>query len=1016
MRRSIIVVLGLLGATAAAQPPSLVADINQQPVPVSSNPNEAVALGSRVFFAATTKAIGTELYSSSGVPGNLQLIKDIDPGPGSGNPFNLVEVGGQLFFRADDGVSGSELWVTNGSAAGTSMIELTPGPSSTLVEALTAFGSRLFFRQDRLTSSDSIHLTDGTVAGTVKLADVWMLKDEAIVFGNTVVFQNNDGTHGFELWKTDGTPGGTSMIIDLNPGGNGYDDNGEQDWAVFGGMLYFRGDDGVRGFELWRTDGTAGGTQIVSDIFPGPQSSSPERMVVAGSTLFFEASDGVSGRELWATDGTSGGTRLVRDIWPGPFGVGIQAPVALGSVLIFAADDGANGEEPWVSDGMTLGTLMLRDIGAGGRSSRPRHLTVFGQEVFFAADDYPLAQRVELWKTDGTPGGTALVANINPKPNGSSWPHDLVALGSRLVFGADDGANGDELWHSNGTAPGTGLVLNLATPTQTSSSGPEHLVDVDGTLIFSANDGVRGQELWKTDGTAPGTQLIADLIPGGSSQPQNLTRVGNLVFFTTLAPVPGVGEELWRTDGTTAGTLMVRDINPGSGSAFVAMIGALDDELYFSAYEPSSGRELWKSDGTQAGTILVADIHPGSGPSNPSRGLVLDQLLYFAAGDGTSGRELWRTNGTATGTQLVSDINPGPGSSSPARLTQLEDRMYFFADDGVRGTELWESDGTSGGTQLLKEILPGPQSGTLLVDLVRAGPFLYFQGLTSASTLELWRTNGTASGTVNVNPSFTDSPDELTAVGDELFFAATHFVSFWPQLSSGRELWKTNGLSSGTTLAADIASGPSSSDPQHLTATGSRFVYFSTSFLSADHLYVSDGTAVGTRRLATYSSSFHRRPRYFTLSSGELLFAADDGQTGVELWKLDPGANVQDLGPGCSQDGFPPQLDVTDPALGSLVRFDVRGAEASVSGAVWFGFSGSPVFVGWNCHFYFPLNFIIEIGRLVPNSAGRGSLSFVMPIDPALIGGQFTAQAFQWYAINPYGIDYSNGKRLTVGL
>jgi ELWxxDGT repeat protein len=31
-------------------------------------------------------------------------------------------------------------------------------------------------------------------------------------------FLANDGVHGMELWKTDGTPGGTAMVKDINPG------------------------------------------------------------------------------------------------------------------------------------------------------------------------------------------------------------------------------------------------------------------------------------------------------------------------------------------------------------------------------------------------------------------------------------------------------------------------------------------------------------------------------------------------------------------------------------------------------------------------------------------------------------------------------------------------------------------------------------------------------------------------------------------------------------------------------
>src|SRR5262245_14321839 len=40
------------------------------------------------------------------------------------------------------------------------------------------------------------------------------------------------------------------------------------------------------------------------------------------------------------------------------------------------------------------------------------------------------------------------------------------------------------------------------------------LVDLNGTLLFRADDGVTGTELWRTDGTEAGTVLVKDIVPG----------------------------------------------------------------------------------------------------------------------------------------------------------------------------------------------------------------------------------------------------------------------------------------------------------------------------------------------------------------------------------------------------------------------------------------------------------------------------------------------------------------------
>lgn len=137
-----------------------------------------------------------------------------------------------------------------------------------------------------------------------------------------VFFRADDGVHGFELWVSDGTAAGTRMVKDIHPGANNSLQSNPY-FAVMNGRLYFEATDGVNGRELWVSDGTAAGTQMLKDINPGSSNSTPTFLTVVNNRLFFAAFRPDVGTELWVSDGTTAGTRLVKDIHPGANDSGI---------------------------------------------------------------------------------------------------------------------------------------------------------------------------------------------------------------------------------------------------------------------------------------------------------------------------------------------------------------------------------------------------------------------------------------------------------------------------------------------------------------------------------------------------------------------------------------------------------------------------------------------------------------------------------------------------------------------
>ena len=441
--------------------------------------------------------------------------------------------------------------------------------------------------------------------------------------GNTTVFAATDGVHGVELWKTDGTTLGTSMLMDINPGaGDGlyYTDNllntHYSVFTVMGNYAYFFANDGSTGFELWRTDGSANGTTMVQDINPGAGSSATQignAMGVMGGYIYFSATDGTNGLQLWKSDGTGAGTTIVKrinstgDANPAYFFVN-------GSTLYFSANDGTTGIELWATDGTTLGTVLVQDINTGSENSSPTAFFLFNGKIYFSA--YTNTYGYELWVTDGTNGGTQQVLDINSGTSGSN-PYDFTLFNNKLYFAASDVTNGTELWSTDGTANGTQIVKNINPGV--AGSSPNYFMVFGNKLFFTANDGTTGTELWSSDGTTLGTALFLDIdnVANQSSNPYGLLAANGALYFGANDGTNGA--EVWKSDGTVSGTTMLNQICSGSCSGNPGYFFQTDNMLYFEGFETNTGYELYKLDLPVTGVININPVNLGLYP-NPSNG------------------------------------------------------------------------------------------------------------------------------------------------------------------------------------------------------------------------------------------------------------------------------------------------------------------------------------------------------------------------------------------------------------
>ena len=714
-----------------------------------------------------------------------------------------------------------------------------------------------------------------------------------------------------------------TLVADVNasPAGAGL-----SGMTAVGGTLYFTAHAALTGRELWKTDGTPGGTSLVKDLFPGFGSGDPRELTPAGDVLYFVANDGAGRVGLFKTDGSGAGTVKVKDLAPANPPYTIELERVGGTLFISIGRSPSNeppGAEPsalWASDGTEAGTAKLMEFPP---ANQPRGLTAFAGALYFSG--YDVASGTELWWSDGTAGGTARVKDVNPG-TASSVPNELTVAGGRLYFTANTSAFGRILFTSDGTEAGTvdvadanGARMPLATELaagigllffSTGATGTTGAWRTDGTpagtyrlaqggfdpetgveftaagpnVFFTSRTTSLGppvtRDLWVTDGTSQGTELIRSFAPNHLTNIDQLTAAGDRLFFTADNNA-GLGNELWVSDGTAGGTRRVIDLNPGAGTGVgrgfgstSARLAPLGDVLLFAGTDGQSGFDLFKSDGTAEGTVPIADIPGGTNGSSPGPAVRAGGVTYFAASRPDVGAELFRTDGTSGGTALVEDINPGTGDAAPQSLVALGDLLVFTAADAANNRELWRSDGTPEGTYKLKDIYPFLSSVDFPKELTVFNGLVYFRADDGTYGEELWRTDGTPEETVRVTDGNPDGgnfwPSELTVWNGALYFRAE-------AVSNDSELYRSDGTAEGTVRVKDLVEGTTGSSPREFTPMGDG-LYFIAHNPAA--LWKTDGTEGGTVPVKTINLS--------NLNAADSrLFFEVLGAGGDELWASD---------------------------------------------------------------------------------------------------------------------------------
>lgn len=657
-----------------------------------------------------------KLWTSDGTPAGTHEFMDV---PSQGfQTQDYIKLGDELFYVVlDYSTQKHTLWKTNGTREGTIPIkeihryyyDQTGYDSFLQPNEFTVFKGLLYFIANGGGTKDrQLWRSDGTPEGTFavytlpeQLRNIYNLRAGT----NKLFFisQNDTAPYSSQLWVSDGETADTvrtfKTILSFY-----------YEYALSNDVIFFVGFDPESGTELWKSDGTAAGTQLVKDLTPGNYDYDTTKVASSSLSTFINfqnkvyfVKDNWSKAKLYSTDGTEGGTLLVKDFSEGQNDLGFayisRALVAQGR-LYLVADNGETGAELWIKDQNSEEFSLVKDIRPGKPSSFASFESFeYNQQLYFYANDGVYG--LELWKTDGSPANTQLVADLTP---GSAWTfpsysiNPPVVVQDKLLFFNLDQNKKTQLnaldLNADFPAPQTPIqyaenewfrnIGNLATFTNSNPTWSDELVtDSKNNIYVSGKSfflyyGLSFFENQKTLYRNPGNDSGGNFIAKFDQQ-------GNLLWAKHVG-----GSNAYESNTLLAVNpkdhLVIANTFYGSAGFDSLTINTYSSTMYMAQYT-SAGKLIWintfpnrgrfnKIQTDQEGNIYAGGLYYDNF-LNLSQGVTLESIAspqYFIAKFDPQGNALWAKN--------IDHIGDSYGKIADLKIS-ADNRIYALVTQGT---------------------------------------------------------------------------------------------------------------------------------------------------------------------------------------------------------------------------------------------------------------------------------------------------------------------------------------------
>jgi len=421
--------------------------------------------------------------------------------------------------------------------------------------------------------------------------------------GDKVYFSATHELYGTELFMSSGASESSTLVKDINPG-NG--NSSPSELTIFNNQLFFIAYSPDYGSSLWKTDGTAQGTQLVYGVKYGE----PHGLMVFKGKLYFTTYLG----SIMQSDGTSGGTHVHHQ---SAFTYGRIQNVIKDDQYLYYTDD---ARTIYRDNGTTrikfLGPLSWEDVSF-------RNFFPLGDRlVVIKSGSYDNVVRIytidsNIVHDEGEDEWT-LIKKLDVPQYGSQYMENFTVIGGKIFFNFrrhyDNVPPSDELWICDGTEAGTKMLKSFAWSAHTSNSHMGMFFNFHGKLFFRGGDAI-SNAIWTSDGSTQGTVKFHDtsIVAGYNDQRLPVLITENKFYFSGGDLY---NAELWDSDGTTTGTKQLLDIDD-AGSSWPHDFSFSNDILYFVTSKQFSAT-LWSTSPAPDISLWASPITPILSGTTPS--------------------------------------------------------------------------------------------------------------------------------------------------------------------------------------------------------------------------------------------------------------------------------------------------------------------------------------------------------------------------------------------------------------